>query len=263
MEAGMDPRGRSVIITGASSGIGAAAAHTFAAAGARLIISGRDHARLEAVAAATGAIAIAGDLTGPGAAAALVDAATGHYGRVDIIIANAGAGLAAPVLMTDASALQAILAINLTAPLALIQAAVPTMRRQQCGQCILVSSVVGWRALPWAGAYAASKAALDRMSEALRVELAGSGIAITLARPGTTATPFHQRRPGAGAERRERIPTGVAPAVVARALLRAARREPRVAYVGWRDRLLVLAALLAPGITDRTLAQRIRWQPDP
>jgi short-subunit dehydrogenase len=258
----MDPRGRSVIITGASSGIGAAAAHTFAAAGARLILSGRDHPRLEAIAAATGAIAIAGDLTAPGAAAALVEAANAHYGRIDLIIANAGVGLAAPVLATDSDALHTVLATNLMAPLALIQAAAPTMQRQRRGQCILVSSVVGWRALPWAGAYAASKAALDRMSEALRVELADSGIAITLVRPGTTATPFHQRRPGAQAERRERMPAGVAPAIVAHTLLRAARTEPRVAYVGWRDQLLVLAALLAPRITDRMLAQRVRWQPD-
>jgi short-subunit dehydrogenase len=136
----------------------------------------------------------------------------------------------------------------------------PHMRRQRRGQIINVSSVVGLRALPYLGGYAAAKAALDRLNEALRVELRGTGVAVTLLRPGSTSTGFSGRRLGRGRERRRATNRGVPPEAVAAAMLRAARREPRVAYVTLRDRLQVLLAAVAPGLTDLTLARAFSWE---
>jgi short-subunit dehydrogenase len=150
--------------------------------------------------------------------------------------------------------------VNLVGPVVLAPAALPHRRRRGRGQLIFVSSVVGLRALPYLGGYAAAKAALDRLSEALRVELRGSGVAVTLVRPGTTDTGFSTRRLGAGHERRSTGGRGVPPERVAAAILRAARREPRVAYVSWRERLTVLVGVLAPGLTDRILAKTFTWE---
>jgi short-subunit dehydrogenase len=134
------------------------------------------------------------------------------------------------------------------------------MRRRGQGQLIYVSSVVGLRALPYLGGYAAAKAALDRLTEALRVELRRSGIAVTLLRPGTTRTGFADHRLGSGRERRRVSARAATPEQVARALVRAAVREPRVAYVSWADRLRVLTSLLVPSLADWMLGRAFEWE---
>lgn len=258
----MDPRGCSVIITGASSGIGAAAARVFAHAGADVVLAARNTDALEQLARELPGrpLAVPTDMRDEAAVRTLVERTVGTYGRVDILINNAGVGLAGPVSELRPDDLREALAVDLFGPLAAIQATVPHMRRQRRGQIINVSSVVGLRALPYLGGYAAAKAALDRLNEALRTELIGSGIKVTLVRPGSTSTPFSQRRLGQGHEQRRVSNSGVSPDVVARALLRAAHREPRVAYVTLRDRLQVVLAALAPGLTDRMLARAFRWK---
>jgi short-subunit dehydrogenase len=200
------------------------------------------------------------DIADPQAVAGLVEQTIAAFGRIDLVISNAGVGLAAPVMQIERADFLRALDVNLFGPLALTQAVVPHMRQQRHGQLLFVSSVVGLRALPYLGGYAAAKAALDRLTEALRVELRGSGVVVTLMRPGTTDTGFNQRRLGRGHEIRRAGRRGVPPEHVAQALLRAARREPRVAYVTLADRLTVWAGLLAPGLTDRTLASAFGWQ---
>lgn len=258
----MDPAGMVVMITGATSGIGLAAARRFADAGARLILVARGTARLTEVASALpGSHAtIPADLGEPADVQALAEQALSRHGGVDILISNAGVGLAAPAAELRAEDLLQAMRVNLLGPLALTQALLPAMRARRRGQIMLVSSVVGLRALPYLGGYAATKAALDRLSESLRVELRGSGVAVTLVRPGTTDTGFSERRIGQGREVRRTAGAGVSPDAVARAMLRAARREPRVAYVTWRDRLTVLAGLALPGLTDRLLAGAFAWE---
>jgi short-subunit dehydrogenase len=259
----MDPTNKVVIITGASQGIGAATARAFAHAGARVVLAARDAARLAAVAAGLPGppLVVPTDVTDRQAIAALA-ARAAELGGPDIVISNAGVGLAAPVASLDADTLRAAMDVNLLGPLWLAQAALPLMRRRGRGQVIVVSSVVGLRALPYTGGYAATKAALDRLTEALRVELRGTGIAVTLVRPGTTATGFRERRLGTGHERRRVGRRAATPEQVAAAILRAARREPRVAYVSLADRLQVLAGLAAPRLTDWLLARSVSWEDD-
>jgi short-subunit dehydrogenase len=258
----MDLNGKIVIITGASAGIGAATAQAFAAAGAQVVLAARNAAQLEAVASdlAGPALVVPTDVTDRAAVEALVARAVAEFGGVDIVINNAGVGLAAPVAEIAFEDLQRALAVDLFGPLTLTQAVMPHMRQRGHGLLIYISSVVGLRALPYMGGYAAAKAALDRLVESLRVELRGSGVAVTLVRPGSTSTGFAQHRLGGGHERRRMSARAATPEQVALAIVRAARREPRVAYVSWADRLRVLLSLLAPALADRALGSAFEWQ---
>ena len=259
----MDPRGKVVILTGASAGIGAATAQTLAAAGASLALVARSCAALERLAARLPGthVALPADVADPAACRALVAATVARFGRVDLLINNAGVGLAGPVAALAPADLERTLAVDLLGPLHLIQAALPHMGGH--GQIINVSSVLAAQPLPYLGGYAAAKAALERLSEALRMELHGTGIAVTIVRPGTTRTGFTANRLGAGHERRRLTPQGVAPAAVARTILRAARREPRLAYVTLGDRLGVWVARLLPGVVERMLSRMITWEGTP
>jgi short-subunit dehydrogenase len=258
----MDPSGKVVILTGASAGIGAATARAFAAAGARLVLAARDASRLEALRRELPGehLAVPTDIADRAAVEALVARALEAYTAIDMVISNAGVGLAGPIAELRDTDLERALAVNLYGPLWLTQAALPHLRARPRGQLIYVSSTVGLRALPYLGGYAASKAALDRLTESLRVELRGSGVRVTLVRPGTTRTEFRERRLGAGREQRRAGPRGVPPERVAQAILRAARREPRVAYVSLADRLMVLGGLLLPGLADIALGRAFGWQ---
>src|SRR5258706_791315 len=166
----MDPNGKVVIITGASAGIGAATARAFADAGARVVLAARNAARLAEVARglAGPALIVPTDVADRAAVEALVARAVAEYGGIDIVVNNAGVGLAAPVAEIAFEDFQRALAVDLFGPLALTQVALPHMRRRGRGQLIYVSSVVGLRALPYLGGYAAAKAALDRLVESLR-----------------------------------------------------------------------------------------------
>lgn len=257
----MNPDRRVVILTGASAGIGAATARLFAAAGAHLVLAARRPEPLAELAASLpGALAVPTDVADPVACHALVAAAVAHFGRVDILINNAGVGLSGPVARLDASDFARTLAIDLLGPLQLMQAVVPHMRDQGDGQIINVSTVLALQPLPYLGGYAAAKAALERMSEALRMELYDSGIAVSLVRPGTTRTNFSANRLGAGQEQRRVTPRAVPAEMVARVILRVAHREPRLAYVTLGDRLRMLAAQLVPGLVERLLARTISWE---
>jgi short-subunit dehydrogenase len=263
MESFMHPADKTVIITGASSGIGAATAHVFAAAGANVVLAARDEARLAAVAdkVAGRTLVVPTDVGDREAIERLVAKTVATFGGIDMVINNAGVGLVAPVAELRAHDFERALAVDLFGPLALTQAALPHMRRDG-GQLIYVSSVVGLRALPYLGGYAAAKAALDRLTEALRVELRDSGITITLVRPSSTQTGFAQNRLGSGHERRHVSARAATPEQVARAILKAAVREPRVAYISWADRLTVAFSLLAPTLTDWMLGRAFEWRAD-
>jgi len=257
----MHPADKTVIITGASSGIGAATAQAFAAAGANVVLAARDEVRLASVAGtlAGRALVVPTDVSDQAAVKRLVAETVATFGGIDIVINNAGVGLAAPVAEISLNDFERALAVDLFGPLAVTQAALPHMRRDG-GQLIYVSSVVGLRALPYLGGYAAAKAALDRLTEALRVELRDSGITVTLVRPGTTRTGFTNNRLGSGREQRRVHARGATPEQVARAILKAAVREPRVAYVSLADRLTLAFSLLAPQLIDWMLGRTFEWR---
>lgn len=223
--------GAVVLVTGASSGIGAATSVRLAAAGARLIITGRNAERLSEVAAATGATPLTADLTEPGAAELLVDKAMGVQGRIDVLVCNAGAGWAGPIAELAGPKASELVSLNLLAPVQLARLLAPAMTAQGAGTLVFVSSIAGATGVRHEAVYAATKAGLNNLAESLAYELRGTGVGVSLVLPGVVDTPFFRRR-GRPYERRRPVP--IPAEQVARAITTALSRDLEVVYVpGW------------------------------
>ena len=250
-------RGRVVVLTGASSGIGAATARACGREGMRVALAARRKDRLERLAAEVAAAGgearvVPTDVRDESAVQALVDGTVAAWGRVDVLVNNAGIGMLAPVAMTSAAEFEAIMRVNFFGALYGVLAALPHMRRQRGGHIVNVASVIGKRASPFRAAYVASKFAMVGLSEALRMELAGEGIAVTTVCPIGTATEFHEVEvnrlgvPGRGG------PIQSAEHV-ARGIVRALRRPRAEVHPYPPARLLFLMNDLAPGLVDRLM----------
>lgn len=173
----MDLKGRTVVLTGASRGIGVGIAEALAAEGARIVLSARDAAGLEATAAkvrAAGgeAIVVPGDVTRPEDRAALLAAA----GEIDVLVNNAGIEIPVSVLDHSEADIEAELAVNLRAPLALTRAVLPGMVARGRGAVVMVSSMSGKSPTPYNAIYTATKFGLNGFTASLRIELAGTGV---------------------------------------------------------------------------------------
>jgi NADP-dependent 3-hydroxy acid dehydrogenase YdfG len=187
----MDINEAVVLVTGASSGIGAATARAAASAGARVVLAARREDRIRQLADELGhAVPVRCDVTDADEVAAAVDAATTAFGRIDVLVNNAGQGLHEPIEEIDPDDFRAILDLNLVAPLITMQAVIPIMRRQGAGSIVNVSSGITFSDLPGSAAYAGSKAGLSKLSAVARAELASSGIAVSTMYPFITATEF-------------------------------------------------------------------------
>jgi NAD(P)-dependent dehydrogenase (short-subunit alcohol dehydrogenase family) len=190
----MDLDGAVCIITGASSGIGAATARLLSGQGARVVLAARRTERLEALAAVLpGSLAIATDVTLAGQVQRLVTQTVDTHGRVDVLVNNAGQGLHVPLEELDPADLRAVFELNVVAPLVGMQAVLPVMRARSGGVIVNVSSATSLRVFPGLGGYAATKAALNMLSQVGRLELAGAGVTVSVVYPSVTATEFHER----------------------------------------------------------------------
>ena len=181
------------VVTGASSGIGAATARLLAAQGSKVVLAARRAERIGALAAELpGALAVPTDVTDPAQVRRLVEQALERHGRVDVVVNDAGQGLHVPVADLDPEALRAVFDLNVVGPLNVLQAVLPSMRAQGAGAVVNVSSATSLRVIPGLGGYAATKAALNLLSATARLELAGAGIALSVVYPRLTATEFHE-----------------------------------------------------------------------
>ena len=186
-----------VLITGASTGIGAALAQLLAQRfiGIRLVLAARSVEKLETVATlcrkdGAEVLTVPTDLEKIEQVEALAQAAIAHFGRVDALVNNAGYGQMGPVELIDAPAIQRQFQVNLLGPLALTRALVPMMRDSGGGRIINISSLGGRLAFPFGGLYSASKFALEGLSDALRMELAPFNIKVSVIQPGPVSTDF-------------------------------------------------------------------------
>jgi short-subunit dehydrogenase len=180
-----------VVVTGASSGIGAATARAASAAGARVVLAARREDRIRELATALDrAIAVSCDVTDQAQVTALAQAALDAFGRIDVLVNNAGQGLQAETEQISLDDLRGILELNLVAPLAMMQAVLPTMRRQGAGTIVNVSSGTTFADVPGTGGYVASKIALERLSAIARNELEGTGVTVSVMIPFATNTEF-------------------------------------------------------------------------
>ncbi|MFF7588255.1 SDR family NAD(P)-dependent oxidoreductase [Kitasatospora purpeofusca] len=182
------------LVTGASSGIGTATADRLAAAGWRLLLSGTDQTRLDAVAARTGGRALPADLAKPDGAQRLAEAALAAAGRVDALVASAGLGWRGPFAQTPTDTLDRMLEVNLAAPLRLARLLLPAMLERDRGRIVLLGSMAGQVGVREEAAYAATKAGLTMFAESLWYELRGTGVGVRLILPGAVATPFFATR---------------------------------------------------------------------
>jgi NADP-dependent 3-hydroxy acid dehydrogenase YdfG len=190
----MDIDGAVCIVTGASSGIGASTARLLAGRGARVVLAARRAERLEALAAELpGSLAVVTDVTVPDQVQRLVHRTVETYGRVDVLVNNAGQGLHVPLEELDPDDLRAVFELNVIGPLMGMQAVLPIMRAGSGGAIVNVSSATSLRVFPGLGGYAATKAALNMLSQTAQREFAAAGVAVSVVYPRVTATEFHQR----------------------------------------------------------------------
>ncbi|MCQ4042548.1 SDR family NAD(P)-dependent oxidoreductase [Streptantibioticus rubrisoli] len=220
------------LITGASSGIGAAVAARFADGGRwRVVLNGRDRTRLDRVAAAIGGIPVAGDLSDLEGCRRLVGSAVELAGRVDLLVAAAGIGWAGPFTEMPTTAIDEILAVDLAAVVHLVRLVLPQMLRRDAGHLVLVGSIAGAVGVRQEAVYSAAKAALSTFADSLRYELLGSRVRISTVLPGAVQTPFFARR---GAVYQRSRPRPVDPARVADAVWDAVAHDRSEAFVpGW------------------------------
>lgn len=256
-----DLAGKVALVTGASSGIGEATAREFAREWARVALFARREDRLEAVADKIrregGQVMVCiGDVTDPGAVRAAVESVLAQWKRLDLLVNNAGRGLAAPFEAVTAQEFRDLVEVNLVSVLTATQAVLPTMLKQNSGHIFNISSVAGRRGIPFRSAYSATKFGLVGLTECLRQELAGTGIYVSLVYPIYTETEFH------AAEVKKVEPKRYGPVQsaeqVAKAIVRCARRPRPEVYPYPPARVLAVLSALAPGFVDWVLAQLLR-----
>jgi uncharacterized protein len=185
--------GLRTLVTGGSSGIGAATAKVFAANGALVAVAGRNGPALKLVAAATGGPAFGGDLREPGCPQRIVDGTVAALGGLDVLVSNAGIGWAGPFASMTETDIDALLDVNLRAAALLSLAAIPHLH-PRVGRLVFVGSIAGLMGVPGESWYSATKAGLAGLADSLRAELRPKGIGVTLVSPGVVDTAFFERR---------------------------------------------------------------------
>ncbi len=248
---------RVVAITGASAGIGRATALRLARDGAALAICARRTDRLDAVAAeiaAAGgtALPVVADVAREADMDRFVAQTVQRFGRLDVMMCNAGFGIAGAIDDISPDQMQKLMDINYTGTFLAARAALRVFRRQGYGHLIIVSSIVGKRGVPYMGAYAATKFAQVGLAECLRAEVAGSLIRVSVVYPVSTDTEFfdvmsHETGTEVTRAFGPRQPAETVADAIARAI---AHPVPEV-YPYFKSRFLVILNAVAPRLTDR------------
>ncbi|WP_179232626.1 SDR family NAD(P)-dependent oxidoreductase [Paenibacillus rigui] len=234
----MEIQNKVVLITGASSGIGLATVRRFAAAGAKLALVARSadvlhHLAEELQSQGSDAIALPADVSDSKQIQQVIEETMRHFGRLDVVINNAGQTAVGTVADLNPDDFRKILELNVFGPLAAMQAAIPIMREQGGGLIINISSVVSKMHIAGIAAYAATKAALNMLSDTARGELASENIRVITVNPRSTATDFGKNALGVRQQRQGfTAPTPAdTPEFVAEKILAAALHEPDEQYM--------------------------------
>lgn len=213
----MRTRGAVALVTGASGGIGSAVAERLHRGGARLILHGRGGSCLDALADRYGAEALALDFTEPDAGRRLGGKALAVHGRLDLVVHAAGIGAYGPFGAIDEDRLERLLDVNVRAPLQLTREVLPHMVALGHGHLAFVGSIAGLTGVAREAAYSATKFAVTGLAESLALELAGTGVGVSLVSPGAVDTGFCAAR---GVPYDRRTPRPVSPGRVADLVLR-------------------------------------------
>ncbi len=251
---------KNVLITGASGGLGSALTKLLADRGARLVVTSRSEKALNELISnlplKEDAVSISADLSEPGEAARLVQDAISAFGRIDVLINNAGVGYFALMEEATEENIRRLFEVNTFSPLALIKAMLPEMQKKGSGRLVNIVSCAGRVPIPTVGVYGGSKSALAIMANTMRLELAPQGIDIINIYPGTVATAFEEH-----AFREEERP-GLCPKDIcgqprfriAQEILEAAAGPPGEVWLERAGKWYSTAALIWPDYVDRRLA---------
>jgi short-subunit dehydrogenase len=264
--AGGARRRGTVLITGASSGIGADLARAFARRGRDLVLVARSRGRLDelarelVVAHRVGVRAVASDLAVPGAAAALHATLSAEGVEVDTVVNDAGFGLRGAFVELDARRQGDMVQVNVTALTELCRVFAEDMVRRGSGAILNVAGLAGVMPGPGMAVYCATKAYVLSFTEALANELRGAGIAVSCLSPGPTGTRFGEVA-GFAALRLFRVSAPMSSAAVAEAGVAALEQGTSLAVPGWRNRLLAASVRLVPARTAAAMARHMLESP--
>jgi short-subunit dehydrogenase len=257
----MEISNSSILITGASRGIGAACAAAFRSLGARLCLTGRDEAALQRNSTPDDLV-LAGEITSADFRKTLIAATLQRFNGLDILINNAGAGLYGAVSTAPLDEVRRLFELNVFAPLALTQLVVPQMRGHGHGCIVNISSLGGQIVLPWLPLYCASKFSLSAWTAALRAELAGSGVHAITVCPGYVDTDFEANaagpRPPAKLMGSSSKRFSVTPEQCAAAIVRGVQRDANVVVTPRSAWLLLAAQRLWPGLVESALTTAMK-----
>ncbi|NUQ63251.1 MAG: SDR family NAD(P)-dependent oxidoreductase [Pirellulales bacterium] len=254
---------KAVLVTGGSSGLGRMIADSFAAAGAKIVIVGLEAGAVEAAAAelrqsGSETLGLQGDITRQEDVDRMFGASLERFGRLDVLVNNAGRSMRGKVLDTTPEQFRELMELNLIALVRCTRAAVPHLLKQR-GHVVNIGSLAAKSAARWVGAYPATKHAVAAYSQQLRLELEPEGLHVLLVCPGPIArdnprlyplegledVPESARRPGAGVKVK-----AIRPEELGRAILRACERRQPELIVPAKARLLFALAQLSPRLGD-------------
>jgi len=245
----MNLHDRVVVVTGASSGIGRAAAIALARRGARLALASRTTGALETLSAELRPLGVEHfyesiDVSRHDQVQSFIEHVLEHWGRVDILICSSGQYIRSPIAQLTTDQLERSMAVNFYGSVFPILAVLPQMRSQHDGHIVVVSSMDAKKGIPPDAPYAAAKFAISGFCEVLRQELSGSGVRVTTVFPGRVDTPMIQNL------KVPWISAKISPDAVARAILRALDTGQPEVILPPQARLLYYLNVISPRLAD-------------
>lgn len=251
--------GTRALVTGASRGIGRALAQALAARGATVGLAARSTTELEALAAQLPGthLPLTCDVARAASVAAAVEAFAAATGGLDLVVANAGIAHYQPVAEQRLEHVEQMTAVNWLGTVYTVKAALPQLLAQRRGHIVVMSSGAGLRSFPGAAAYGATKAAQRMFAEALRHELAGSGVSVTTVHPGEIRTSLHDHEASQMPAWHRGGPQAATPEALAERIVAAVERDRRHLHYRRAVRGMGILNGLSPGLADAVL-RRLR-----
>lgn len=244
-----------VVVTGASRGIGKAAAIAFAQKGCNVALLGRDVAKLEETRQevenhGVKAMVVSCDVSKESDCFSAMEKILAAWKKIDVLVNNAGYGHYSLIEKLDTASMEKIIRTNLFGPIWCLQAVLPSMKANRRGHIVNISTIISKRAFPHMGAYCMSKFALTGMDESLGLELKKYGINVSLVCPGYTATEFQQNAALTGERPNLQQKLGMKPKTVGNAIVRAVEKNIRRTHLTIDGKLLLLVNKISPSFVD-------------